>query len=174
MHEIRIHGRGGQGAVTAAEIIAKAAFIDGRFSQAFPYFGVERRGAPVQAFCRLDDSFIRIRQNVYEPDYVIVLDSSLLDVVDVFEGLRKNGTVIINTTKPIEKKNAHCLDATSIALEALGLPIVNTVMLGAFSKVSGLVSIGSIKKAISEQFAKKPDLLEKNMAAISRAYEGVR
>jgi len=174
MHEIRIHGRGGQGAVTAAELIAKAAFIDGKFSQAFPYFGVERRGAPVQAFCRIDNSFIRIRQNVYEPDYVMVLDSSLLDVVDVFEGLRKNGTVIINTTKPIEKKNVHCLDATSIALETLGLPIVNTVMLGAFAKVSGLVSIGSIKTAMSEQFAKKPDLLEKNMAAISKAYEGVK
>ena len=174
MHEIRIHGRGGQGAVTAAELIAKAAFYDGKFSQAFPYFGVERRGAPVQAFCRIDDSFIRIRQNVYEPDYVIVLDSTLLEVVDVFDGLKKEGIVIINTAKKIGKENVHCIDATSIALEKLGMPIVNTVMLGAFSKVSGLVSIGSIKKAIKEQFAKKGDIAEKNLQAITSAYEGIK
>ncbi len=174
MHEIRIHGRGGQGAVTAAELLAKAAFYDGKYSQAFPFFGVERRGAPVQAFCRIDGSFIRIRQNVYEPDYVMVLDSTLLDVVDVFEGLKKNGIVIINTTKDIQRKNVHCIDASSIALETLKMPIVNTVMLGAFSRVSKLISIESIKKAISEQFASKGELAEKNLSAVAKAYEDVK
>ena len=139
MHEIRIHGRGGQGAVSAAELLARAAFKDGKYSQAFPYFGVERRGAPVQAFCRIDDRFIRMRQNVYEPDCVIVLDSTLLDVVDVEQGLKENGLVVLNTRKRVDRKNVKTIDATSIALETLGRPIVNTVMLGAFAPLIAAV-----------------------------------
>ncbi len=171
MHEIRIHGRGGQGAVTAAEILAKAAFADGKYSQSFPYFGVERRGAPVMAYARIDDAFINIRQQVYEPDYVMVLDPTLLEVVNVFDGLKKDGMVIVNTTQKLHLpyKNSHTVDATSIALEVLGVPIVNTVMLGAFAKASKLVSVGSIKKVVGETFSGA--LAEKNVKAVQEAYD---
>ena len=151
MLEIRFHGRGGQGAVTAAEVLAVAAFKDGKYAQAFAKFGPERRGAPVSSFTRIDDSPIRIRQNVYEPDIVVVLDSSLMKVVDVKEGLKENGILLINTGKDIP--NAWCVDATSIAMDIIGKPIVNTAMLGAFSKASECaVSLDSIVEAIKERF----------------------
>ncbi len=177
MKEIRLHGRGGQGSVTAAELIAVAAFEDKRFSQAFPAFGVERRGAPVMAFARIADRPIRIRSQIYEPDYVVVQDVTLLDVVDVASVLKADGKIIINTDRPKEnlklntKAEIITIDATKIAMEVLGRPIVNTTMLGAFAGATKEVSLESLNKAISERF--KGELGKKNLAAIKTAYEGV-
>ncbi|ADL57922.1 pyruvate ferredoxin oxidoreductase subunit gamma [Methanothermobacter marburgensis] len=174
MIEIRFHGRGGQGAVTAAEILAKAAFEDGKYSQAFPFFGVERRGAPVMAFTRINDEPIRRRYQVYNPDYVVVLDEGLVDVVDVFSGLKEDGVVLLNTAGTFTSENAkiHTIDATGIALENLGRPIVNTVMLGAFAGVTGLVSIDSLIKIIKETFPGK--IGDKNAEAARIAYEKMK
>lgn len=177
MKEIRLHGRGGQGSVTAAELIAVAAFEDKRFSQAFPAFGVERRGAPVMAFARIADRPIRIRSQIYEPDYVVVQDVTLLEVVDVASGLKADGKIIINTDRPKEKLKLKTeaevvtIDATRIAMEVLGRPIVNTTMLGAFCGATKEVSLESLNKAISERF--KGDLGKKNLTAIKTAYERV-
>ncbi|ABR56857.1 pyruvate ferredoxin oxidoreductase subunit gamma [Methanococcus aeolicus] len=174
MIEVRFHGRGGQGAVTAAQLLAKATFIDGNFAQAFPFFGVERRGAPVIAFTRIDDKKIRIRSQIYEPDYVVVQDPSLLDSIDVKSGLKEGGKIIINTTKDIkfEGYDVFCVDATGIALDVLGLPIVNTSILGAFAGVTGEVSIEALKEAIMDSFPKK--LAEKNAKAAEVAYNAVK
>jgi pyruvate ferredoxin oxidoreductase gamma subunit len=177
LKEIRLHGRGGQGSVTAAELIAVAAFEDQRFSQAFPAFGVERRGAPVMAFVRIADRPIRIRSQIYEPDYVIVQDVTLLDVVDVASGLKPDGKIIINTDRPKNdlklstKASVETIDATRIAMEILGRPIVNTTMLGAFCGATKEVSLESLNKAISERF--KGELGRKNLLAIKTAYERV-
>jgi pyruvate ferredoxin oxidoreductase gamma subunit len=177
LKEIRIHGRGGQGSVTAAEIIAVAAFDDKKFSQAFPAFGVERRGAPVMAFARIANQPIRIRSQIYEPDYVIVQDVTLLDVVDVASGLKPDGKIIINTDRPKDKLKLNTkaevvtIDATKIAMEILGRPIVNTTMLGAFCGSSKEVSLESLNNAISERF--KGELGRKNLEAIKTAYERV-
>lgn len=177
MKEIRFHGRGGQGAVTAAELIAIAAFEDKKYSQAFPAFGVERRGAPVMAFARISGEPIRIRSQVYEPDYVIVQDVTLLEVIDVASGLKAEGKIIINTDRKAKdlklktKAQVVTVDATKIALEKLGRPIVNTTMLGAFCGATGEISLDSINKAILARFS--GSLGEKNLAAIKTAYEGV-
>lgn len=160
MHEIIIHGRGGQGAVTTGQLIAIAAFYDKKFSQTFPMFGVERTGAPVQAFARIDDKEINNRSEVYNPNNVIVLEPSLLEIIDVTKGLKTQGTVIINTNKKValENFNVHCIDATKIALDVFEKPFVNTVMLGAFSKVTKLITLDSLKKAIDERFTKPREL----------------
>ncbi len=171
MKEIRFHGRGGQGAVTAARLLAEAAFIEGKYCQAFPFFGAERRGAPVVAFTRIDDKPIRIRTEIYEPDYVVVLDPTLLKVIDVAAGLRRGGIVVANTKKVPKgiQGKIVAVDATTIAVEILGAPITNTAMLGAFAKATGLVSLDSIVKAIQGKF--KGKLGEKNVAAVKAAYE---
>ena len=174
MNEIRIHGRGGQGSVTAAELLAQAAFKDGKYSQAFPAFGVERRGAPVLAFCRIADSKIRTRAQIYFPDIIIVQDSTLLEVVDVFSGLKDDGMAIINTKRKAEELDIDhpaqiiTVDATSLAIEHLGRPITNTTMLGAFAGATGLVQIDSLVDMIRERFPGK--LGENNVAAIRDAY----
>lgn len=168
--EIRIHGKGGQGAVTASEVLAIAAFKDGKYSQAFPRFGPERTGAPVEAYCRIDDKFINLRTFIYEPDYLIVLDDSLLKL-NITKGLKKGGTIIINTDRksPIKGFNVFTIDATKIALEVLGRPIVNTAILGAFVRVTGLISLKSLKEAILERFP--GDVGKKNIIAIEKSYE---
>lgn len=175
LKEIRIHGRGGQGSVTAAELIAVAAFEDGKWSQAFPYFGTERRGAPVTAFARIADTQIRVRSQIYQPDYIIVQDPSLIHAVDVASGVKENGLIIVNTEKdPRDIKisanaNVRTIDATSIALEVIGLPIVNTALLGAFAGATGLIRLESVNKAIRERFPGKVG--EKNIAAVKKAFE---
>ncbi|RLG25506.1 pyruvate ferredoxin oxidoreductase [Methanosarcinales archaeon] len=176
MKEIRIHGRGGQGSVTAAELLAVAAFEDGKYSQAFPSFGVERRGAPVVAFTRIDDKPIRIRSQVYEPDYVVVQDATLIDVVDVAGGIKKDGLIIINTETGSEKlkdipAKVMAIDATKIAMDVIGRPIVNTVLLGAFAGATGEIRLESIKKAVGERFSGKVG--EKNVAAVDAAYKAM-
>jgi len=175
MKEIRIHGRGGQGSVTAAELLAVAAFEDGKYSQAFPAFGVERRGAPVMSFVRLDDKPIRLRSQIYEPDYVIVQDATLVDVVDVARGTKPEGFILINTEKSPEhfkmvtEASIKTLDATKLAMDFIGKPIVNTTLIGAFAGVSGLIRPESIKNAVMERFPGKVG--EKNAAAIQAAYD---
>ncbi len=161
LKQIRIHGRGGQGAVTSAELLAIAAFRDGKYSQSFPFFGVARRGAPVLAFTRIDNRFIRLRQQVKDPDYVLVLDATLLDVVKVDEGIKKGGMIIINSSKSPKElglKGDYTVkteDITKIALEIIGKPFVNTPMLGAFAKATGEVTIKSIESAIKENMPEK-------------------
>jgi pyruvate ferredoxin oxidoreductase gamma subunit len=176
MREIRIHGRGGQGGVTAAQVLAVAASKDGKFSQAFPHFGVERRGAPVRAFARIDSKFIRVRQQVYEPDYLIILDSTLFAAEDVTAGLKPTGKIIVNSaekvTVPNTKAKVYTVDATNIALAEIGKPIVNTPMLGAFAKVTGEVTLNSVIEALKEFFS--GPILEKNIKAIQRSYNEVK
>ena len=159
MYEIRFHGRGGQGAVTAANILAVAAFNEGKDVQAFPIFGVERRGAPVAAFLRMDENPIDVKTQIYKPDAVVVLDPSLLEVVDVTSGLKEGGAIIINTTKGPDdfcfaNGRVATVDATKIAVaNGLGTetnPIVNTAILGAVSKALGNVGMDALARAIDE------------------------
>jgi 2-oxoacid:acceptor oxidoreductase gamma subunit (pyruvate/2-ketoisovalerate family) len=180
--EIRFHGRGGQGAVTAANILAEAAFREGKDVQAFPYFGVERRGAPVTAFTKIDDDPIRVRSQIYEPDYVVVLDQSLLKSIDVALGMKSEGIILVNIDKKPEtiKKEIQgdfkiaTVDATGIAIRhTLGTkaaPIVNTAILGAFAKVTGLVKIESIVDSIKMKAPLKKD---ENAKAAVEAFENV-
>ena len=181
MIEIRFHGRGGQGAVTAANILADACFKEGKDVQSFPFFGVERRGAPVTAFTRIDSKPIRIKYQIYEPDFVVVLDSGLMKTVNVLEGLKKNGLVLINMAKnPDEIKMKESLvrvatvDATGIALKhKLGsrmAPIINTAILGALAKASNVVKIATIMESIKEI---APARKEENADAAKEAYENV-
>ena len=179
MKEIRFHGRGGQGVVTAADVLAMAAFYDGKFSQAFPSFGVERRGAPVTAFARIDSKPIRRRSQIYEPDYVIVQDPSLIGVVDVASGLREGAVIIINSAKKVSEFpefnsfRVYTVDATKIALEHIGKPIVNMPMLGAFSKITKEVTLESLRKAIRKRFEGKEAIAEKNIKAMEEIAEKV-
>lgn len=171
MIEIRFHGRGGQGAVTAARLLAEAAFIEGKHAQAFPFFGAERRGAPVLAFARIGDKQIRVRTQVYTPDYVVVLDPSLPEVVDVASGIKQGGIIVLNSKNDMQFPHAKTasVDATSVAMETLGVPITNTAMLGAFAKATGLVKIESIIESIKRYFPRK--LAEKNVSTIKAAYD---
>lgn len=174
MKEIRLHGRGGQGAVTAAYILATAAFNDGKFTQAFPRFGVERRGAPVEAFVRISDSFIRRKSAVYEPDILLILDSTLFDVIDVTQGLKDGGMVIINTEKSpnsfgIENATVHTVDATSLAFDILKRDIVNTAMLAAFAAFTGDVKTESISEGIKEHFS--GTIAQKNIELVEKTYQ---
>jgi pyruvate ferredoxin oxidoreductase gamma subunit len=176
MKEVRLHGRGGQGAVTIAELVATAVIDEGKYAQAFPSFGPERRGAPVTAFVRVSDSPIRTREKVYRPDIVIVLDSALPSLVKVSEGLREDGIVILNThMKESEVRKTFGLDsrlalvdANTIAREVLGLPITNTTMLGALLKATGIVGTSAMEDALDRRFGR---LSEKNKAAMRRAFK---
>ncbi len=176
MIEIRFHGRGGQGAVVASNLLADAAFREGKYVQAFPYFGVERRGAPVTSFTRIDKNPIKIKSQVYTPNYIIVLDPTLMDVTDVTSGLDKDGVVLINSDKYPKYYNLSfktaTVDATSIAIEnKLGSkmsPIVNTSILGAFAKISGEIMLESIILAIKEN---APSKKEENVKAAKEAYD---
>ena len=181
MIEIRFHGRGGQGAVVASKVLADAAFREGNDVQAFPYFGVERRGAPVTAFTKIDSVNIRNKAMIYEPDYVVVLESSLIKAVNVTEGLKHNGMVIVNTREDPSKlaqelgaSRVATVDATEIAIRnKLGSrvqPIVNTAMAGAFAKGSGVVSIESVVEAILTL----PRHSERNAQAARDAAESVK
>jgi pyruvate ferredoxin oxidoreductase gamma subunit len=176
MVEIRWHGRGGQGAVTSAEMLALAAISEGKFAQAFPSFGPERRGAPVQAFVRVGATQpIRVRSSITDPDVVVVLDPGLLKIVDVTSGLRTGGIVIINTVKSIQqireefkiKARIATVRATKIAQEVLGVPITNTTMIGAVIKSSNVVKVESVFEPLRERFGRLGD---RNIEAMKRAY----
>ena len=178
MIEIRFHGRGGQGAVIASKILAYAYFLEGKYSQAFPTFGAERRGAPVAAFVRVDDKFINNRSPIISPDYVIVMAGKLADTVDVTSGIKKNGIVIINSDKQSEHYNfeENCIvktfDVNKIALKyRLGtpiMPIINAPILGVFAKITRTLSIDSLEKAIPKFV---PVKIEENIKALKEAYE---
>lgn len=169
MIEIRLHGRGGQGAVTAAEVLAIAGFLDGKQTQAFPRFGPERRNAPVEAYCRFDDEFISLRAPIYAPDYLVVLDPGLLEL-GITDGLKSDGIAVINSDKSlkIDGHKVYRVDAIGIANRVLGKPIVNTAMLGAVAK-TGIVSLQSVLKAIDERFSQK--LTAINKEAVKQAYD---
>ncbi len=175
--EIRWHGRGGQGAVTSAELVARAAIDEGKYAQAFPSFGPERRGAPVLAFVRISNKEpIRVRAGITEPDVVVVLDPSLLRIVDVTSGLNKKGMLIVNTKKSLQaiesefkvKQKLATIDATKIARELLGVPIVNTTMVGALIKATGVVKLESLIEPLQHRFG---HLAERNINAMKKAYE---
>lgn len=178
MIEIQILGRGGQGAFMGAKILANAIFRDGRYSQAFPYFGIERRGTPVKSYCRVSHEPVRLHQQLYKADHLIVLDLTLLDSMDAFKGVKDDGVMIINTSKDpktLKFRNnmkVYVVDATPIALETLGRSIVNTAMLGAFAKVTGEVKLDSLIHAINDNF--KGELAEKNILAVKRCYREVK
>ncbi len=176
MIEMRFHGRGGQGAVTSAELVAQAAIGSGKYATAFPSFGPERRGAPVVAFSRVGEEPIRVRAKVYNPDVVIVLDPSLLDIAKPTEGIRESGVLVINTAKsPDEIKQMlgysgklAVVDASRIAREVIGLPITNTTMVGALVKGTGLLSVESLEEPFKKRFGK---IASKNLDAMRRAWE---
>ena len=173
--EIRIHGRGGQGCVTASELLAASAFLDGKFSQAFPSFGSERKGAPVQAFARISDKRIRTRAQITSPDFLIIQDPTLIGVIDVTMGLKDDGLVIVNTSKKPEevglktKAKVITVPAVEIAVEIIGKPIPNTVLIGAFAGATGLISIESVEKVVMEKFS--GEIGQKNAQACRKAFE---
>ncbi len=177
MIEIRIHGRGGQGSVTASEVLAVAAFKDGKYSQAFPKFGPERTGAPVEAFCRIDEKFISVRTQIYEPDYLVILDQTLLDAVDVASGLNPGSIIVINSSdnqvkEKLKEFDVRVIDATSIAMKNIGKPIVNTAILGAFLAATNIVSLKSLEEALSERF--EGEIREKNIRTVRQAYDEMK
>ncbi|MFA6594106.1 MAG: pyruvate ferredoxin oxidoreductase subunit gamma [Candidatus Buchananbacteria bacterium] len=175
MTEIRIHGRGGQGSVTLAELLAEAAFYSGQEAQAFPSFGVERRGAPVMAFVRLDNKPIRLRSQVYSPDYAIVQDPTLLTDEKILSDLKNGSIVLINSSKPLGELKVPAgvrvktINASGLALEVIGKPIINTIFLGAFAGLTGLIKLPAIERAIAERF--EGEIAEKNIAAAKRGFE---
>ncbi|MEM2420103.1 MAG: 2-oxoacid:acceptor oxidoreductase family protein [Candidatus Bathyarchaeia archaeon] len=179
--EFRWHGRGGQGAWTASELLARAAVYEGKYIQSFPEFGPERMGAPVSAFTRISIEPVKIHCAVYNPDVVVVLDSTLLKTVPVTEGMNENGKLIINSREsPAEVKHALGNDkievwtvpATEIAIKILGAPITSTAMLGAVARATEVVSLESIKRTIKERF--RADVAERNFAVVDQAYKEVR
>lgn len=181
MEEIRLHARAGHGMVTGADIIAQAANYEGKFSQAFPFFGSEKRGPPVEAYVRIDDKPITIHEEIAEPDIVVVADPSIMSEVDVCAGLKKNGIVIVNTTKKpeeldIKAKNVFTVDASSVALKHFKKLILNTVMLGALCKVTGVVKIDSVKRAIMEVLGNKfpKQVVDANINAIQEVYDSIK
>jgi 2-oxoacid:acceptor oxidoreductase gamma subunit (pyruvate/2-ketoisovalerate family) len=181
MIEVRVHGRGGQGAVVASKALAIAVAIEGKYVQSFPEFGVERRGAPVYAFTRIDDKEIFVRSKIYNPDHIVVLDPTLIDAIDVTSGLKKGGWILINTSKKasdfpdlVKDYKVATVDAYSIAnkyhLGSKASPIVNTAILGAFIKLTGVVGLDSLIKGIRDIVPIKPD---ENSEAAKEAYDSV-
>lgn len=184
MFQVRIHGRGGQGVVTAAEMLSIAAFEEGRHAQAFPSFGSERTGAPVVAFCRIADKEIRLREPIMAPDALIIQDPTLLHQVDVFAGLKKDGYILINTNKSFEElglgdfvRDWHperlcTVSATDLGMKHVGRPVPNVPLLGGFAAVSGIIKLESVALAIREKFSGK--VADGNIAAATEAYNIVR
>ena len=186
MIEIRWHGRGGQGAKTASLLLADAAFNTGKYIQGFPEYGPERMGAPITAYNRISDTPIRVHSNIYDPDYVVVVDDTLLQGVDVTNGLKENGAILINSNKTPEqlrqylngyKGKIYTIDATRISLDCLKANFPNTAMLSAIIKITGIMTkdqlLTDMKESFKHKFARKPDVIEPSMQAIERAYDEV-
>lgn len=184
--EIRWHGRGGQGAKTASLLLADAAFNTGKYIQGFPEYGPERMGAPITAYNRIGNTPIRIHSNIYEPDYVVVVDDSLLEAVDVTAGLKPDGAIVINTTKSGNELkpllngytgDVYTVDARKISLETLGKYFPNTPMLAAIVKVSGVIEekdfLADMEGSFKHKFAKKPEVIDGNMKALEMALKEV-
>ncbi len=183
MFQIRIHGRGGQGVVTAAELLSVAAFLEGRHAQAFPSFGSERTGAPVVSFCRIDDKEIRLREPILEPDALIVQDPTLFKAIDVCQGLKSRGYLLINSSRRLAElhidavaaklPSEHVLTvpASELALKYVGRPLPNAALLGAFARLTGIVSLKSVIAAIRNAFPEK--IAEANIAAATAAHNAI-
>ena len=181
MFQVRVHGRGGQGVVTGAEMLSIAAFLGGRHAQAFPSFGSERTGAPVVAFCRLDDKEIRLREPIMEPDALIIQDPTLLHQVDVFSGLKKDGYILINTTRSFSEMGLEefakgflperqlIVPASELAMKHVGRPVPNVPLLGAFAALGGLISLDAVHRAIDQKFSGA--VAKGNKAAAKEAYD---
>ena len=187
MIEIRWHGRGGQGAKTASLLLADAAFNTGKYIQGFPEYGPERMGAPITAYNRISSSPIRIHSNIYEPDYVVVVDDTLLESVDVTSGLKEDGAIVINTTKGKEqldkllkgyKGKVYTIDARKVSMETLGKYFPNTPMLAAIVKVSKIMDeadfVKDMEGSFKHKFAKKPEVIDGNMQALKMALNEVK
>lgn len=185
--EIRWHGRGGQGAKTASLLLADAAFNTGKYIQGFPEYGPERMGAPITAYNRISNSQIRIHSNIYKPDYVVVVDDTLLESIDVTAGLKESGAIVINTTKDANYLNSvlngysgdiYTIDARKVSMEALGKYFPNTPMLAAIVKVSKVMTDEELLKdmegSFKHKFAKKPEVIEGNMKALTLALKEVK
>ena len=185
--EIRWHGRGGQGAKTASLLLADAAFNTGKYIQGFPEYGPERMGAPITAYNRISTSPIRVHSNIYEPDYVVVVDDTLLTAVDVTAGLKEEGAIVINTTKTIEeiapllngyKGSVYTIDARKVSQEALGKYFPNTPMLAAIVKVTEIMPeedfLKDMEGSFKHKFAKKPEVIDGNMKALSLALQEIK
>ena len=185
--EIRWHGRGGQGAKTASLLLADAAFNTGKYIQGFPEYGPERMGAPITAYNRISVNPITVHSNIYEPDYVVVVDDTLLETVDVTSGLKKSGAIIINTTKSEEylktllkgyNGDIYTIDAKKVSIEALGRYFPNTPMLAAVVKVSKIMTdealLDDMRTSFKHKFAKKPEVIDGNMKALEIALEEVK
>jgi pyruvate ferredoxin oxidoreductase gamma subunit len=183
--EVRFHGRGGQGVVTAADLLAVAGFKDGYWTLSFPMFGAEKRGTPVVSYLRLSDKPIVFRDEIYKPDYVVVLDPTVIGPVKVDAGIKRNGMIIANYPKSAEElRNEHFSDlngsikvitinATKMAMEILGRPITNTAMVGAFAGATKLIKLETLKETVLEWFKGKGDIAEKNAKLIEEAYKAV-
>ena len=185
--EIRWHGRGGQGAKTASLLLADAAFNTGKYIQGFPEYGPERMGAPITAYNRISDNPITVHSNIYEPDYVVVVDDTLLETVDVTAGLKSTGAIVINTTKSVDylkstlkgySGKVYTIDARKVSMDCLGKYFPNTPMLAAIVKVTGIMSdeafIKDMEGSFKHKFAKKPEVIEGNMTAIKMALNEVK
>ncbi|MDP7512149.1 MAG: 2-oxoacid:acceptor oxidoreductase family protein [Candidatus Marinimicrobia bacterium] len=184
MFQTRIHGLGGQGVVTAAELLSVAAFIEGRHAQAFPSFGSERTGAPVVSYCRIDDKEVRTREPILEPDALIIQDPTLFNSLDVFQGLKSDGYVLVNSNKNFEElgvadavkkipnKHAYNVPATEIAMKHMGRPMPNAVLLGGFAAMSGQLAFKSVEKAIQSKFSGK--IGDGNIAAALAAFDIIK
>ena len=184
MIEIRWHGRGGQGAKTASLLLADVAFNTGKYIQGFPEYGPERMGAPITAYNRIDDEPIRIHSNIYEPDYVVVVDDTLIGSVDLTNGLKNTGAILVNTSldsNTIKEKfkgfggKIYTIDASKIAIETIGKNFPNTALLAAVIKITGLMTKQDLEAhmldSFKHKFEKKPDVIEPNMKAVLRAYD---
>ncbi len=186
MFEVRFHGRGGQGAVTAADLLALAAFEEGRCAQSFPSFGSERTGAPVVAYCRLGEREIRTREPIMEPDCVIVIDPTLVHQVDLFSGLDPEGYLLVNSSRPLHElqlgpvaANFHperllTVPATEVARRQIGRPLPNAALLGGFAALTAQVTIAAVGSAIRERFSRDPAVAERNVAAAAEVFQLAR
>jgi pyruvate ferredoxin oxidoreductase gamma subunit len=184
--EVRFHGRGGQGVVTAADLLALAAFEEGRYAQSFPSFGSERMGAPVVAYCRLAEREIRTREPIVTPDCLIVIDPTLVHQVDLFAGLGPDGYVLVNSSRALDELGLGSLTtrfrperlltvpATEVALRQIGRPLPNAALLGSFAALTAEVTIGAVSSAIRERFSRTPSVAERNVAAAAEVFQHAR
>lgn len=178
IEEIRIHGRGGQGNVTASEFLAEAAFAEGYYAQSFPMFGSERHGAPVTSYVRISDKPIRVRSQIYEPDHVIIQDETLFGGTDVLEGLKNGGLVVVNSSKgrtglPVpDEYKLVTISATRLAIDVVGKPVINTIMVGSFAGASNLIRLETLEESIRERYP--GELGEKEIVVMNRAFTLVK
>jgi pyruvate ferredoxin oxidoreductase gamma subunit len=178
MKEVTIFARAGQGAITTAAIIGEALFFDEKYSYAFPHFGAARMGAPMNAFIRFDDKPIRLRSKIYEPNFVVIIDPTLIESQKCFQRLKPGAKAVVAVregTKVPEVKDVeiHTLPAEKIAMDIIGKPFANTILVGAFAKVTGELSLDSVLKAVGKRFESKPAILQKNLDAVKKGYESV-